>query len=100
MQPLNPLPCTHLVALICNPLQSNWKAKHSLPYSLLCDPSKETLKVLGILQGGKIVRSHIVVAKGGEVVDVRWGGTWDGGVFFTARGKARMQAGHFSGCAH
>ncbi|KAI8465361.1 MAG: thioredoxin-like protein [Monoraphidium minutum] len=58
--------------------QANWKAKLSLPYSLLCDTTRDALKALGILQarccaGGKIVRSHIVVAKGGKIVDVRYG---------------------------
>jgi peroxiredoxin len=53
--------------------QANWRAKHAFPYGLLCDPSRDALKALGILQGGKIVRSHIVAAKGGKLIDVRCG---------------------------
>jgi len=52
--------------------QANWRTKYELPYNLLCDPERTTLKALGIQQGDKIVRSHIVVAKGGAVVDVRY----------------------------
>ncbi|GAX73048.1 hypothetical protein CEUSTIGMA_g501.t1 [Chlamydomonas eustigma] len=54
--------------------QLNWKTKNNFPYHLLCDPSFEALKKLGVAKGGKSVnRSHIIVEKGGKVVVVEYG---------------------------
>ena len=54
--------------------QANWKAKHGFKYNLLCDPSFEVLKQLGVTKGAKgINRSHIIVEKGGKIKDVRVG---------------------------
>lgn len=51
--------------------KANWRAKYELGFNLLCDPGRGALKALGFAQGDKIVRSHIVVAKGGKVLDAR-----------------------------
>lgn len=54
--------------------QANWKAKYNLTYTLLSDPSWQVLKLLGVTKGEKsIVRSHIVVGKGGAIEDVQIG---------------------------
>jgi thioredoxin-dependent peroxiredoxin len=47
--------------------QSNWKKKEELPFPLLCDKSKTTLKMMGFMAGDKIKRSHIVLGKGAVV---------------------------------
>eukprot|EP00798_Chlamydomonas_sp_ICE-L_P014990 gene14990-21048_t len=53
--------------------QAAWKVKQSYPYSLLCDPSFEVLAALGVTKENntKINRSHIIVEKGGQVIDVK-----------------------------
>ncbi|KAL6076405.1 thioredoxin peroxidase dot5 [Balamuthia mandrillaris] len=55
--------------------QSNWRAKHSLPFPLLCDPEHKVLgsAVFGVSKdGGKsVVRSHVVIERGGRVKDIR-----------------------------
>lgn len=50
--------------------QSNWKRKHSLPYTLLCDVmGGDLIKALGAGKAPKgIKRSHFVVDKGGRIV--------------------------------
>mmetsp|Transcript_27477 Transcript_27477/g.81452 ORF Transcript_27477/g.81452 Transcript_27477/m.81452 type:complete len:223 (-) Transcript_27477:114-782(-) len=53
--------------------QLNWKTKNQFPYTLLCDPSLEALKALGVLQGKSVMRSHIFVEKGGKVAVVEYG---------------------------
>lgn len=53
--------------------QASWKAKHSFPYHLLCDPGQILLSLLGAVKGPKSnQRSHYVVAKGGEIVDAQY----------------------------
>ena len=57
--------------------QANWKAKKELPYTLLSDLSKDrrALKTLGVHKGGAgsgITRSHLVIAKGGQVEAVHY----------------------------
>eukprot|EP00775_Hariotina_reticulata_P013659 gene13659-13781_t len=53
--------------------QANWRKKENLKMNLLCDPSYEVLAKLGFMKGAKgINRSHIVVAKGGKVLDVHY----------------------------
>ncbi|KAJ3156992.1 hypothetical protein HDU89_002402 [Geranomyces variabilis] len=48
--------------------QLKWAEKHTLPYDLLSDPGFETIAAFGAHgPGNKIIRSHVVVAKGGEV---------------------------------
>jgi len=47
--------------------QANWRKKHALPFNLLCDPQRTALAALGMARGGKTLRSHIVIAKGGKI---------------------------------
>jgi hypothetical protein len=52
-------------------LQSNWKAKYSLPYHLLTDEGGELLKAFGAAKGAKsVLRSHVIIAKGGKLLVV------------------------------
>lgn len=52
--------------------QKNWKIKYSLPYSLLTDEQGVAIKAFGASKAPKgIIRSHIVIKKGGEVLDVQ-----------------------------
>lgn len=52
--------------------QTSWKTKHNLAYPLLCDRDLALVKAIGAFKAPKnIKRSHIVVAKGGKVLDVR-----------------------------
>lgn len=54
--------------------QSNWKSKYDLPYHLLTDAEGEVLKAFGALKAAKsILRSHVVVGKGGKLLDVQNG---------------------------
>jgi thioredoxin-dependent peroxiredoxin len=54
--------------------QGNWKAKYSLPYHLLCDADGEALKAFGAFKAPKnVLRSHVVIGKGGKLVDIRNG---------------------------
>lgn len=52
--------------------QTNWKNKYDLPYSLLTDADGDVLKAFGAFKQPKnVIRSHFIVAKGGEVLDIR-----------------------------
>ena len=52
--------------------QKNWQTKYDLPYSLLTDEKKEAIKAFGASkEQTKIKRSHIIIAKGGEVLDIQ-----------------------------
>ncbi|OSX71956.1 hypothetical protein BU14_0486s0002 [Porphyra umbilicalis] len=52
--------------------QTSWKKKHNLAYPLLCDRELALVKAIGAFKTPKnIKRSHIIVAKGGKVLDVR-----------------------------
>ncbi|KXZ46640.1 hypothetical protein GPECTOR_42g851 [Gonium pectorale] len=52
--------------------QAGWKAEHGFPFPLLSDGSKTALAALGALgPDGGIKRSHYVVAKGGQLEDVK-----------------------------
>jgi len=52
--------------------QKNWQQKYDLPYSLLTDDKKEAIKAFGASkEQTKIKRSHIIIAKGGEVLDIQ-----------------------------
>jgi len=52
--------------------QTSWKKKHNLAYPLLCDRDLALVKAIGAFKAPKnIKRSHIIVAKGGKVLDVR-----------------------------
>jgi peroxiredoxin Q/BCP len=56
--------------------QANWKTKAAITCTLLCDPTHEVLHQLGFTKGAKsITRSHIVVSRGGKVLDVQYGVT-------------------------
>ncbi|KAI8910737.1 AhpC-TSA-domain-containing protein [Powellomyces hirtus] len=52
--------------------QLKWQTKLSLPYDLLSDTSFATIGAFGAHQSpNKIIRSHVVVGKGGKVEDVQ-----------------------------
>jgi thioredoxin-dependent peroxiredoxin len=52
--------------------QTSWKVKQSLPYSLLTDADGIALKAFGAFKLPKnVIRSHFIIAKGGEVLDIR-----------------------------
>lgn len=52
--------------------QLNWKKKYTLPYSLLTDEQGIAIKAFGASKAPKgIIRSHIVIQKGGKVLDVQ-----------------------------
>lgn len=52
--------------------QKNWKIKYTLPYHLLTDESGAAIKAFGANKAPKgVIRSHIVIAKGGKVLDIR-----------------------------
>eukprot|EP00897_Mesotaenium_endlicherianum_P007809 jgi/Mesen1/7056/ME000369S06368 len=54
--------------------QASWKKKYDFKYNLLSDPTYQALKKLGVTKGAKsIARSHIIIAKGGKIEDVRIG---------------------------
>lgn len=54
--------------------QANWKAKYHLPYHLLTDTSGEVIRAFGAGKGSKgILRSHVIVEKGGKIIDIRNG---------------------------
>lgn len=51
--------------------QTTFKTKHSFPYQLLCDKSLELIAAIGAkTSDGKTTRSHVVVGKGGKVLDI------------------------------
>ncbi|KAG7401504.1 hypothetical protein PHYBOEH_001049 [Phytophthora boehmeriae] len=50
---------------------SNWKTKQNLPFDLLSDPQHELTQYFGSsLPGNKVLRSHVVILKGGVVGDI------------------------------
>ena len=53
------------------PTQPTQPTQHGFKFNLLCDPDHSlALKTLGWSKGGtSVARSHVVVAKGGKVVD-------------------------------
>jgi len=54
--------------------QQNWKHKYDLPYNLLTDSDGAVIKAFGAFKPPRnVVRSHVIIAKGGELVDVRNG---------------------------
>lgn len=55
--------------------QTNWKEKYSLPFELLTDDDNGTaLKAFGAFKPPKnVLRSHVIVQKGGKLVEVRNG---------------------------
>ena len=55
--------------------QASWKKEYGYQYPLLCDPD---FKVIPLLTGSepvdgkmKIIRSHLIVAKGGKIMNSR-----------------------------
>ena len=49
--------------------QTNWKIKENLQYALLTDTDGAALKALGAFKEPQnVIRSHVVVAKGGEIL--------------------------------
>jgi hypothetical protein len=60
--------------------QANWREKHDLPFTLLCDKSKDGLRQLGFVEGDKIKRSHVIVAAGGVIEAIAIGVTPGGSV--------------------
>jgi thioredoxin-dependent peroxiredoxin len=61
-------------------VQASWREKHDLPFTLLCDKSKEALRALGFVEGDKIKRSHVIVGPGGVIESVAVGVTPGGSV--------------------
>lgn len=54
--------------------QASWKAEYGYEYTLLCDPEFKVIPLLtGSEPGGKIIRSHVIVARGGKVMNSRIG---------------------------
>jgi thioredoxin-dependent peroxiredoxin len=54
--------------------QAAWKGEYSLQYPLLTDVEGVAIKALGAYKGpGKILRTHVIVAKGGEILDIQNG---------------------------
>ena len=52
--------------------QLSWKNKYDLPYHLLTDDKKQAIKCFGASKEvTKIKRSHIIIAKGGSVLDIQ-----------------------------
>ena len=52
--------------------QLNWKNKYELPYHLLTDETGAAIKCFGASKPEKkIKRSHIIIAKGGKVLDIQ-----------------------------
>ncbi|KAJ2956095.1 hypothetical protein NQZ79_g8028 [Umbelopsis isabellina] len=56
--------------------QATWKQKYSLGYDLLCDPTGDVLKRLGVTKtqsgnGGGVKRSHVVIEKGGRIKSLK-----------------------------
>ncbi|GEM10005.1 peroxiredoxin Q/BCP [Rhodotorula toruloides] len=51
--------------------QLKWKTKHTLSYSLLCDPEDKLLKKLGATAANK--RCHWVIGKGGKLLEAAIG---------------------------
>jgi peroxiredoxin Q/BCP len=49
--------------------QSKWQTKKELPYSLISDPKRSLIGVLGAGDGNKTKRSHFVFEKGGKLLD-------------------------------
>ncbi|KAI8808124.1 thioredoxin-like protein [Cladochytrium replicatum] len=53
--------------------QSNWKKKHNFQYHLLSDPHFSVQTAFGVASGKKVSRSHIVIEKGGKILDISKG---------------------------
>jgi thioredoxin-dependent peroxiredoxin len=54
--------------------QGRWREKYSLAFNLLCDPGFQVLPRLGLTKTAtSVLRSHLVIAKGGAVLDVQYG---------------------------
>jgi thioredoxin-dependent peroxiredoxin len=51
--------------------QSTFITKQKFNYSLLCDQEKVLIKAIGASTGNSTVRSHIVIGKGGILLDVQ-----------------------------
>jgi len=51
--------------------QAAWKKDQGFQYPLLCDTDMKVMEAMGAAQGGKAIRSHFVINKGGEVLDVQ-----------------------------
>ena len=54
--------------------QTNWQTKYKLPYGMLTDADGTVIRALGAHKAPKsILRSHVVVAQGGKVIDIQNG---------------------------
>jgi peroxiredoxin Q/BCP len=51
--------------------QTTFITKQKFNYSLLSDPQKELIKAIGASSGASTIRSHIVIGKGGVLLDAR-----------------------------
>lgn len=54
-------------------LIQDWKDKHNFNYDLLSDPEYKLIGSLGMKKSatGGVIRSHVVIKKGGEIGDIR-----------------------------
>lgn len=53
--------------------QAAWKEKQNYNFTLLSDPLHKALKALGVSDGSKITRSHLLIEKGGKLRNVSIG---------------------------
>ena len=54
------------------PAQAKFRSKFDMPFGLLCDPSGDARKALGVFKaGGSTVRSHLIFGKGGLCLDAQ-----------------------------
>ena len=61
----------HLIFLDGAKSQTTFKTKYSFPYQLLCDPERKLIAAIGAkTSDNKTIRSHVVVEKGGKVIDI------------------------------
>ncbi|KAJ3005383.1 UNVERIFIED_CONTAM: hypothetical protein HDU68_004633, partial [Siphonaria sp. JEL0065] len=50
---------------------TNWKTKQNYQYDFISDSNKDIIKLFGLTKGASLIRSHIVIAKGGVVAHTK-----------------------------
>ncbi|KAI8619974.1 thioredoxin-like protein [Chytriomyces sp. MP71] len=50
---------------------STWKTKQNYQYDFVSDKDRHIVKLFGVSKGTGVVRSHVVVAKGGKLVHIK-----------------------------
>jgi thioredoxin-dependent peroxiredoxin len=72
--------------------QTNWINKYELQYKCITDTDGAVIKAFGASKAAKsILRSHVVVAKGGDIIDIQ-NGISPGDSFTTALETAKEAA--------